>query len=84
MEVVDSVWRSDAWDIEGLYNDWLSDYFDKTITVIKPSKQESLRMNKKVLDKLKYTSQMDRDEALTFLQTHQTKCGYKAALFKKS
>ena len=84
MEVVDSVWRSDAWDIEGLYNDWLSDYFDKTITVIKPSKQESLRMNKKVLENLKYTSQMDRDEAFTFLQTHQTKCGYKAALFKKS
>ena len=84
MEVVDSVWRSDVWDIEGLYNDWLSDYYDKTITVIKPIKQESLKMNKKVLEKLKYTSQMDRDEALTFLPTHQTKCGYQAALFKKS
>lgn len=83
MYEVDKLWKKNRKSIDILYKEMMDKWYDKTITVLKETKQEYFKMPVEVRATLKFKNELPREEAIDFLSVHQKKCGYAPAIFKK-
>lgn len=79
---VDKKWRESEHNIKELYNKMMAEHYDKTVTILKPSKKEWFELDEQTRLLYKFNSEVPRQEAWEFLTVHQKKCGYGAGIFQ--
>ena len=60
----------------------MAEHYDKTVTILKPSKKEWFELDEQTRLLYKFNSEVPRQEAWEFLTVHQKKCGYGAGIFQ--
>ncbi len=83
MKKLDSLWRNNNEDIKVLYQRLMDNWYDKTINVIKESKDEWFKLDSKTKSFAKFKNRMERNEAFNYLKIRQKQLGYHSGIFTK-
>ena len=84
MRKMNALWKQCDTPVSELYKQLIDKWYDKTISVLKSSKEEWFKLSKEEQQKLKFKDEMERGEALRYLTIRQKQLGYQQGIFTEN
>ena len=83
MKSIDHMWRDSDVILDELYARWKDEVYDKSVTVIKETKDEYYNIPKFQAERMRFNDAniMERDEAFKFIPERQKEVGYLPGIF---